>query len=187
MISNLFIWLCVRWFRITGWVIPKSVPKHLRNYVLCVAPHTSNIDFFVGVASRKLLNINVKYLAKKELFTFPFKKLFLNLGGFPVDRSKNTSLVDFVVEKFNEDPDFAICVTPEGTRKKVEKLKTGFYHMASKAGVPIILCGFDFEKKWVIVSEPFLPSINMESDIAKMNEFFEKIIPKHPELSSYSQ
>jgi len=186
VISNLFTWLCVRWFRWRGWSIPKYPPEHIRNYVLVVAPHTSNIDFFVGVAARKILRLKAKYLAKKELFKFPIRSLLLNLGGYPVNRSKSTSLVDYVVEQFKTVPNFAITVTPEGTRGKVEKWRTGFYHIATKAEVPIIMVGFDYKRKWVVMAEPFLPSGDMDSDFSRMHKFFGKIYPRHPELSSYS-
>lgn len=185
MISRLFTWLCVRWFRWTNWHIPKKFPDHLRNYVLVVAPHTSNVDFFVGVAARKILGLKVKYLAKKELFRFPVKNLLLNLGGFPVDRSKNTSLVEFVTRKFSEDPDFAMTVTPEGTRRKVREWKTGFYHMALAAEVPVIPVGFDYQKKWVVISEPFYLTGDKEKDIEAMQRFCKTIIPRHPRKSAY--
>lgn len=185
MISRLFTWLCVRWFKLKGWQIPKRVPKSLRQYVLVVAPHTSNVDFFVGVAARKIMNLNVKYIAKKELFVFPIRKLLLQLGGFPVDRSKKGSLVDQMVENFKKDPDFAITLTPEGTRSKVGKWKTGFYHIAQNAGVPVVMTGFDYQKKWVVVAEPFNVTGNREADFEVMHRFFEKIIPRHPLKGSY--
>lgn len=180
MIGGLFTWLCVRWFRSTGWKIPKRFPDGLKQYVLVVAPHTSNVDFFVGVAARKILGLRVKYLAKKELFTFPIKRLLLNLGGVPVDRSKNTSLVDQVTRRFAESPDFALTVTPEGTRKHVSKWKTGFYHMARAAEVPVVMVGFDYAKKWVILSEPLYLSGDKEKEMATMKGFASKITPRHP-------
>ncbi len=186
MISRLFVWLCVRWFRLSGWRISKPIPKSLRQYVLVVAPHTSNIDFFVGIAARNVMGLNVKYIAKKELFVFPVKNLLLNLGGFPVDRSKKGSLVDQMADNFKNFADFAITVTPEGTRGKVETWKTGFYNIALKAKVPIIMCGFDYQKKWIVASEPFLPTGDIENDVLLMHKFFGKIIPKHPENSIYS-
>ncbi len=185
MISGLFTQLCLLWFKTTGWSIAGSFPPEKKQYILVVAPHTSNIDFFIGVAARHILKINVKYLAKRELFKFPFEGLFLGLGGYPVDRSKKNSLVDQVVGFFDEDPDFAICVTPEGTRSKTEGWKTGFYVIAQKANVPIVMVGFDYQKKQVIVSDFFDPSGDMEKDILFMHKFFEKIVPKHPEMSMY--
>ncbi|HKK40307.1 MAG TPA: 1-acyl-sn-glycerol-3-phosphate acyltransferase [Cryomorphaceae bacterium] len=187
MISALFTQLCVWWFKLSGWKLKGEIPADTKQYILVVAPHTSNIDFFVGVAARKLLHINVKYLAKKELFKFPFRGLFLGLGGYPVDRSKKNSLVDQVVGFFHNPKDFALCVTPEGTRKKTKSWKTGFYVMAQKAQVPIVMCGFDYALKQVIISESFEPSGNMNEDLDHMHGFFEKITPKHPELSMYQQ
>lgn len=187
MISALFTQLCVWWFKLTGWRIQGAIPFDRKQYVLVVAPHTSNVDFFVGVAARKLLKIDVKYLAKKELFKFPFRGLFLGLGGYPVDRSKKNSLVDQVVGFFNSPKDFALCVTPEGSRKKTDTWKTGFYVMAQRANVPIVMCGFDFDRKKVIISDFFNPSGDMEADLVYMHQFFEKITPKHPELSMYQQ
>lgn len=184
MISKLFIWLCVRWFKISGWHVSKKVPQSVRQYVLVVAPHTSNIDFFVGIAARRLMDLNVKYIAKKELFIFPVKRLLLNIGGYPVDRSKNTSLVDQMVANFERIEDFAITVTPEGTRSKVAKWKTGFYHIAVKAKVPVVMVGFDYQKKWVITSEPFYVSGDIESDFRRMYKFYGKIVPKYPDKAT---
>jgi 1-acyl-sn-glycerol-3-phosphate acyltransferase len=185
MISALFTQLCVWWFKWTGWKVEGSFPPEIKQYVLVVAPHTSNVDFFIGVAARKILGIDVKYLAKKELFKFPFRGLFLGLGGYPVDRSKKNSLVDQVVGFFNAPVSFALCVTPEGTRKRRDTWKTGFYVMATQAEVPIVMVGFDYALKKVIVSDFFDPSGNMEEDLEHMHRFFEKITPKHPELSMY--
>jgi len=185
MVSSLFTQLCVWWFKLSGWSIEGTIPREKKQYILVVAPHTSNVDFFVGVAARKLLRIDVKYLAKKELFKFPFRGLFLGLGGYPVDRSKKNSLVDQVVGFFDGPKDFALCVTPEGTRKKTETWKTGFYVMAQKAKVPIVMCGFDYSLKKVVLGEFFEPSGNMEEDLSDMHEFFNKITPKHAELSMY--
>lgn len=186
MISSLFTWLCVCWFRLSGWHVSKNLPKGLKQYVLVAAPHTSNIDFFVGIAARKVMGLNVKFIAKKELFRFPVKNLLLNLGGFPVDRSVKGSLVDQMADNFKNNDDFAITVAPEGTRSKVGTWKTGFYHIALKAKVPIVMVAFDYQKKWIVTSDPFYPSGDMESDFIKMHKFYGKIVPKHPEKSRYS-
>jgi len=185
MISGLFTQLCVLWFKLAGWKIKGRFPPEIKQYVLVVAPHTSNVDFFVGVAARKLLGINVKYLAKSELFRFPIQRLLLNLGGYPVDRSKKNSLVDQVTGYFRDQDDFALCVTPEGTRGKVSEWRTGFYIMAVKARVPIVMVGFDYDRKTVVISDFFEPSGDMEKDLGFMHAFFGKINPKHPEKSMY--
>lgn len=94
--------------------------------------------------------------------------------------------MDYVVEQYKTVPNFAITVTPEGTRGRVDKWKTGFYHIATKAQVPILMVGFDYRRKWVVLAEPFQPSGDMDFDLAQMHKFFGKIYPRHPELSSYS-
>lgn len=180
MIVKLFTWLCVVWFRGAGWKISGGFPEEIRQYVLVVAPHTSNIDFFVGVAARKILGLRVGYLAKKELFTFPIKKLLLNLGGVPVDRSKSSSLVEQVARRFEEDPDFALTVTPEGTRGKVTDWKTGFYHMALAANVPVIQVGFDYKSKTVVIAPPRHLQKDKEEEIKAMQAFASTIHPRHP-------
>jgi 1-acyl-sn-glycerol-3-phosphate acyltransferase len=185
MISKLFVWLCVRWFRLSGWHAVSYIPKSVRHYVLVVAPHTTNVDFFVGIAARKVLRLKVRFVAKKEIFRFPVKNLLLNLGGFPVDRSKNGSLVEQMTGYYKDIDDFSICVTPEGTRSKVESWKTGFYHIALSAGAPIIMVGLDYQRKWVVVSAPFMPSGDREKDFHSMRKFFGKITPKYPENYSY--
>jgi 1-acyl-sn-glycerol-3-phosphate acyltransferase len=185
MISRLFVWLCVRWFKWAGWKLAQPFPP-LRKYVLVVVPHTSNVDFPVGIAARKLFGLNVKYVGKKELFRFPLRGLMLGLGGYPVDRSRKNSFVDSVVELFNSVPDFAICIAPEGTRKKVNEWKTGFYYMAHHAGVPIVPVGFDYATREVRVGPVVTTSGQMEADLVPIHAFFATIVAKHPEQGMYS-
>lgn len=185
MFARIFEALCIWWFRYTGWTIPKPVPPELKQYVLIVAPHTSNWDFPIGVAARKIMGLHVRYVAKKELFKWPIRGTLLQLGGYPVDRSKKTSFVDQVVGFFDEMDDFAITITPEGTRKKVHKWKTGFYHMAMQAKVPIVMVGFDYASKTIQVSDPFSPTGEMESDFEVFHNFFRQITPRFPEKSQY--
>jgi 1-acyl-sn-glycerol-3-phosphate acyltransferase len=185
MISWIFEGLCVLWFKITGWQVGRSFPEGLKKYVLIVAPHTSNWDFPIGVAARKILKLNVKYVAKKELFKFPIGGMLKGLGGFPVDRSKSNSFVEAVVEHFNALDEFGVCITPEGTRSRVDKWKTGFYHMAIGAKVPVIMVGFDYPTKCVVVSDPLALTGEMDTDLNAMHRFFKQITPKYPELSQY--
>ncbi len=186
MVSRVFVWLCVKWFELSGWKVPSAFPD-LRKYVLVVAPHTSNIDFPIGVAARKLLGINARYVAKKELFKFPVRNLMINLGGYPVDRSKSNSFVDGVVDLFNTINDFSICITPEGTRGKVDEWKTGFYHMALRANVPIIPVGFDYKLKAVRLGVPLYPSGDIQGDFGQLHNFFSTICAKYPENSMYGK
>ena len=104
------------------------------------------------------------------------------LGGYPVDRSKNNNLVDSVVEIFNEKERFAIALAPEGTRKKVKRFRSGFYHIAAKAGIPIVMVGFDFKRKLVEIQEPFNTTGNFEDDMNVIWSYFAGVAGKNPDL-----
>lgn len=158
--------------KILKWKIVGSMPDE-KKYIIVVAPHTSNYDFMVGLAVRSILGFKASYLGKKELFRFPFGWLFRKLGGYPVDRSKHTNLVDAVAAIFDEHEKFAIAIAPEGTRKYVSQWKTGFYFMAIKANVPLVLASFDYKKRAVFISQPYFPTGNKEVDSKNILSFFD--------------
>jgi 1-acyl-sn-glycerol-3-phosphate acyltransferase len=168
-------------FKLTGWKIKGAVPKSLKQYVMIVAPHTSNWDFFVGLAARSILRLGTRYVAKKELFRFPFGWIFKKLGGYPVDRSRNSNFVDAVTDLFRTNERFSICFTPEGTRSYAPKWKTGFYYIAVNAHIPIVMVGFDYSNKTVFVREPFYPTGNVEADMQYMISYYRSIKGKFPE------
>ena len=139
-------------FWLFGWKIKGSFPEELKKYIIAVAPHTSNWDFPVGLAARSILRIQkARFLGKSQLFTPAYGWFFRALGGYPVERSSSHDMVDQVVTIFNSHEEFILALAPEGTRKKVEKFRTGFYYIAKKANVPIIPVGFDFANKEVVV------------------------------------
>jgi len=165
-----------------GWKIHGEFPYHLKKCVIAVGPHTSAWDFVVGLAVRSKLKLyHLNFLGKAELFKGRFGFFFRRLGGFPVDRFSNNNVVDQVAEQFKIRDQFVLALSPEGTRKKVDKLRTGFYHIALKAGVPIVLAGLDFGRKEISFSEPFLPTGNMEEDFKKIIHFFADKEGKIPE------
>lgn len=165
-----------------GWKIRSEFPYHLKKCVIAVGPHTSAWDFVVGLAVRSKLKLyHLNFLGKAELFKGRFGFFFRKMGGFPVDRFSNNNVVDQVAEQFQIRDQFVLALSPEGTRKKVDKLRTGFYHIALKAGVPIVLAGLDFGRKEISFSEPFLPSGNMEEDFKKIIHFFADKEGKIPE------
>lgn len=168
-------------FERAGWKISGRFPYELKKYVMIVAPHTSNWDFIVGLAARSILRINTRYLGKKELFRFPFGILFRYLGGYPVDRSRSANMVEEVAKIFNRHEEFSICIAPEGTRSKTDKLKTGFYHIALRLNIPVLMVGFDYASKEVRIHEPFYPSGNIEKDMPLILGFFRTIKGKYPE------
>ncbi|NOT36368.1 MAG: acyltransferase [Saprospiraceae bacterium] len=178
-------WLASLVLRILGW---KSIGhKKLDQYpkfILIVAPHTSNWDFPLGLLLRKSCSLEyVKYLGKDSLFRPPLGWLFRALGGFPVDRSKSNNMVNSIIELFNSKDRFAIVMSPEGTRKKVEHFRTGFYYIAKGANIPIIPCMFDYAKKECRYMDPFYCTNNTEQDILNIENKFRGIQGKNPEYN----
>ncbi|UJH66949.1 1-acyl-sn-glycerol-3-phosphate acyltransferase [Allomuricauda sp. SCSIO 65647] len=170
------------YYRIMGWKLVGHFPE-MEKCVVIVVPHTHWHDFFLGLVVRKVVNREIHYIGKKSLFKPPFGWFFRWTGGTPVDRSKNNNLVDTVVHIFKERKVFRLALAPEGTRKKVTRLKTGFYYIAKGAEVPIVMVAFDFGKKQVKISRPFHTTDNIESDFTTIHEFFKGVKGKVPELS----
>ncbi len=169
-------------FKIFGWKITGDIPGKLPKYIVIVAPHTSNWDFFIGLAVRSICRMDTRYLAKKELFGPPMGWIFRKLGGYPVDRSRRTNFVDAVVDLFNDHEKFSIAITPEGTRSYVPKWKTGFYYISLKAKVPLILASLNYETKTVEFRPPFSPTGNIEKDLEEVIQYYRQIPGKYPEL-----
>lgn len=170
-------------FRLMGWKIRGVFPADLKKYIVAVAPHTSNWDFIIGVMARSILRMqNARFLGKSQLFKAPYGWFFRWLGGYPVDRTKSHDLVHQVVEIFKNHDQFILAIAPEGTRKKVDKLKTGFYYIAKGAGIPIIPCGFDYKQKEVVIGDPFYPKESVETDMQALLNFYQSIKGKNPEL-----
>jgi len=174
--------LCWIFFlRLLAWKIKGSFPDDLKKAVVIVAPHTSNWDFIIGLAVRSSLKLyRFRFLGKHSLFKRPWRFFFTRLGGIPVDRSDKHDMVNQVVNLFNRNENFILALSPEGTRKKVERLKTGFYHMAKKAAVPIMMIGMDYAKKEISFSDPFYPSEDMEGDMRQIIQHFSGMIGKNP-------
>ena len=157
-------------------------PNYLKKAVVIVAPHTHWKDFTIGIAARSVLKIkHGKYLGKAELFNGPFGFIFRWLGGTPVDRFSKQGVVEQVVDKFNNAENLVIALSPEGTRKRVDKLRTGFYYIAKQANVPIVMVGLDYSKKELSVSAPFYTTDDEAADFKKIIEFFAPIKGYHPE------
>jgi len=169
-------------FKVMRWKLKGTFPD-LEKCVVIVIPHTHWLDFPLGVIVRKVINKEINYIGKKGLFKAPYGWFFRWLGGTPVDRSQNTNMVDAVAQVFKEKAIFRFALAPEGTRKKVKALKTGFYHIAKKANVPIVMVAFDFGKKEVKFSEPLWPTDDINQDFKKVRQFFKGVKGRIPEYS----
>lgn len=170
-------------FKIFGWKINGQLPEGIPKYIIAVAPHTSNWDFPVGLAARSILRIkNAQFLGKSQLFKPPFGWFFRWLGGHPVDRASSHDMVEQVVKIFSQYDKFILALAPEGTRKKVTKLRTGFYFIAKGAHVPIVPVGFDFRRKEIVVGQTLFPGDDVERDMETILAFYRTITGKNPEL-----
>lgn len=168
-------------FRLMGWKIIGTIEPNVKKCIMMVMPHTSNFDFFIGLFSRGIIGLEMNFVGKKELFAFPFGYYFRSIGGAPLDRSGGKNNVDATVEIFNSRDVFRMAIAPEGTRKKVTHLKTGFYYIAYKANVPIIPIAFDYGKKEVRIGKPFAVTGNYEEDMKTLLPHFEGAKGKFPE------
>lgn len=168
-------------FRLLGWKLIGTVDPAIKKCVIAVIPHTCNFDFFLGLLCRGIINIEMNFVGKKELFAFPFGYYFRSVGGAPLDRSGGKNNVDATVEVFNNREVFRLALSPEGTRKKVSELRTGFYYIALKANVPIIPVAFDYSKKEVRIGNPFQVTGNYEEDMKLFLPFYKDAKGKIPE------
>jgi len=173
-------WLGRSAFTVGGWQFSGRLPDTPK-FVVIVAPHTSNWDFFVGIAAVFALGLRISFLGKDSIFRGPQGLILRWLGGIPVDRSVSRDRVSEMVEVFGEHVRLVVGVTPEGTRKRVTEWKTGFYHVAHGAGVPIVPVAFDYAKKTVILMEAFTPTGDADADIAKLRGLYSSVTARHPE------
>lgn len=166
--------------KLMGWKIGKVLPE-VDKCVIAVAPHTSNMDFIIGKLAYTALGRTANFLIKKDWFFFPFNHLFNSIGGIPVDRNKRTSITEKLAVEFEQRDKFQLAVTPEGSRKPVRKWKKGFYYIAYKANVPIVLVALDYGTKTVSFLDTFYPTGDTDGDIAMIRSKYNDIEAKHPE------
>lgn len=171
--------------RLLGWRIEGVLPDAPK-YVLIVAPHTSNWDFPLGLLTRNALRLGGSFLGKAELFRPPFGWFFRWLGGYPVDRSHSTNLVEASAALIRQHEHFILVLAPEGTRKYTPAWKTGFYYIARAAGVPILMVQFDYEHRCVRIGKLFYPGDNAEQDLAAIYDYYRGVKGKYPEKGTFS-
>ncbi|RMG16390.1 MAG: acyltransferase [Bacteroidetes bacterium] len=184
MIKKLFHLL----FRINGWKMKHDVPPEVfGKCVMTAAPHTSLWDAVYALAAFNEMKIPVRFAIKKEFNYFPVGWFLRSAGALWIDRSATAeergkkSYVDAMAEVFGKEEHICMLIAPEGTRKRTTKWKTGFYHVAKKAGVPIALGYLDYAKKEAGVGALVVPSDDMQADMRKIMDFYRNIQGKHPE------
>lgn len=167
-------------FTLAGWRDEVTQPTPAK-CVICVAPHTSNWDFIIGKLYYTARGLTSNFLMKKEWFATPLGGLFRHMGGIPVERSRHTSLTEQLAARAREMDTFSLAVTPEGTRKPVTQWKRGFYYIALKAGIPILLYALDYKRKLIVCTETIHPSGDVEADMRRIMHYYSAFTGKHPE------
>ena len=163
-----------------GWTA-EVTEHHPDKCIICLAPHTSNWDFVIGQLYNTAEGMKSNFLMKKEWFFWPLGPLFKHLGGIPVYRQKHTSMTDSMAQAAREASSFRLCITPEGTRSRVEEWKRGFYIIAQKAELPILLYGLDYSHKRIVCTKTIIPTGDMDKDMRDIKLYFKDFYGKRPE------
>lgn len=165
-----------------GWRFTGEVPPIVRAVVI-IAPHTSNMDFFVLCIAKFALRLKASYIMKQEAFFWPFKRWLIGIGGIPIDRSQPARVVSQISQELDRHDRIWLVITPEGTRKKVHKYKTGFVRVSHAAGVPIMVVGLDYRKKAIVFSRVVEPSSDFEAEADRLYHFCrENFAGRRPEF-----
>lgn len=175
-------WLSKLILRIIGWKLVHHFPNDTPKAIFVVAPHTSNWDFPLGILARNVVHLNIGFVIKKEIMKGPVGWILKWLGAYPVDRNKATNFVDGVVKVINENDIIHICITPEGRRQQVKQFKRGFWFMANRANVPLVLTRFDFERKIIEMSDLYWCT-DLEKDMEYVWNHFKGIKGYHIDKS----
>jgi 1-acyl-sn-glycerol-3-phosphate acyltransferase len=164
-----------------GWTKEVTV-DHPKKYIICLAPHTSNKDFLLGQLYAHAEGWKINFLMKKEWFFWPLGPIFKRMGGIPVFRSKHTSMTDNLAETAKKSDTFRLCITPEGTRSLNPDWKKGFYYVALKAQIPVLLYGVDYEKRLIQCTKSMIPTGDVEKEMKEIKLYFKDFKGKRPEL-----
>lgn len=175
LFSVFFLW-------ITGWRTEGHFPV-IPKFVLLGAPHTSNWDLPYGLFIIFVFRAKIYWLGKEAIFRMPLKGFFKWLGGIPVDRSKSSNVVAQSIKQFHENEKLILTIAPAGTRKRVKKWKTGFYHIATGANVPIVLGFLDYKRKVGGIGPVIYPTGDFEADFKTIRAFYDGIVGKYPDKS----
>lgn len=179
-------WLGALLLNLSGWKIVGDLPQYSK-MVLAVAPHTSNWDFFLGIAVLFKLRIRIRFLGKHSIFVPVAKQLLEVIGGIPVERSTPHGVVGRVVDEFNANEQMILAVAPEGTRSSIFPWKTGFLTIAHRAKVPVVLIGFDFKEKCVRFGPVLVSQGNFDQDMQRVYTFYATIPAKYPNKVAFPE
>lgn len=174
--SRGWLWRAIglAYLRLAGWRIEGAFPVE-PGFVAIVAPHTSNWDFALGMAMVLGIELRVSWLGKHSIFKAPFRRLLQRMGGIPVDRRTSHGVVGACTEAFAVTPAMVLALAPEGTRKGASQWRSGFYQIATAAGVPILPVGFDYREHVIRLMPAFTPSGDLEQDLPRIRALFSQV------------
>ncbi len=168
---------------IMGWKIEGDFDRSIKRAVLICVPHTSYVDFIISILARRILDVEINFVGKKELFNWPFGWYFRWMGGAPLNRNRAENKVEAIADLIKSKEEFRMALAPEGTRKKVNSWKTGYYFIAMNAEVPIIPISFNYPIKTLTIGKAFCPTGDLEKDELILRAFYKGVIGKVPEWS----
>ena len=169
--------------KITGWKVSGELPIEPRS-VIIAAPHTSNWDFVFLIAATSALGVRIHWLGKDSLFNHPLGFIMHWLGGIPVNRSKRTRLVSQIAARFQTQASLHLVIPPAGTRARTDRWRSGFYHIAQSAKVPVIFGFLDYPKKLAGISKAMPLSGRLQEDMDRIRVFYTDKVGKFPAMSS---
>jgi 1-acyl-sn-glycerol-3-phosphate acyltransferase len=167
-------------FRLLGWKAEGTFPA-LTHFVAIAAPHTSYWDAFYMIAMACIFNIRFSWMVKDSAMFFPLNVIIRFFGGIPIDRSARRDVVAQAVDRFRSSETLYLAVSPEGTREYADHWKTGFYHIACEARVPIVFGYVDFGRKAAGLGPIFQPTGDIEADFKVFERFYSHVTPRYPE------
>ena len=171
-----------RWllYRQMGYRFEETVERP-RKYIIALAPHTSNWDFIMALLFMGAESFQCGFMMKKEWFFWPLGPIFRSMGGIPVYREKNRSVTDILGQQAREADEFRLCITPEGTRRRQPEWKKGFYYIALKGELPILLYGLDFKRRLIRCTKQVIPNGDYDTQIKEIKQYFEGFQGYHPD------
>ncbi len=177
--------ICGALLKLGGWTVVGNYPTD-KKYVVISLPHTSMWDFVWGKFTFTSANEHPAIFIKKEMFFFPMGLLLKALGARPINRSHSTGMIEQILEYFSKNEKFSVCITPEGTRKRTNKLKRGFYFIARQANVPIYLGFLNYGNKTVSFGERFIPTGDIDADMTYIHNYYVNINPTAKHADQFS-
>ena len=180
--NKFMAWIGLIFLKILSWRIEGKIPADIKKFVMIAAPHTTNWDFPITLAITFVLKIKIYWMGKAAIFRWPFGSACRWLGGIPIDRSQSKNVVEQSVQSFNEMDNLIMVIPPEGSRKTVSYWKTGFYHIAKGANVPIVMGFLDYRRKVGGIGPTFYPTGHIEEDMQEIKAFYATITGKYHDM-----